>query len=234
MRSPRLRRPAARPTRCCTCWRSPAKAGVPLDIDDFDRISEQVPLLADLKPGGRFVATDLHRAGGIPLVAKRLLEGNHRMARPSRSPDAHRRSHARGVGDADQPVVRPLSNPIKPTGGLVILRGNLAPDGAVVKARRLRSARCTPDRRAPCSSEPADLRRRGSGARLPLRMTRPPVGLIGVASGRTTVWFGVSDALARDRDRSVRKSSSRRDADGFLRASASPRAESTRPERSVE
>ena len=53
------------------------EAGVPLDLDDFDRVSARVPLLADLKPGGRFVATDLHRAGGIPLVAKRLLDGGH-------------------------------------------------------------------------------------------------------------------------------------------------------------
>ena len=110
------------------------ETGVPLDVDDFDRISARVPLLADLKPGGRFVATDLHRAGGIPLVAKRLLDGGFLH------PDAITVSgrtiaeHAREATETPrQEVVRPLSNPLKPTGGLVILKGNLAPEGAVVK-----------------------------------------------------------------------------------------------------
>ena len=110
------------------------EAGVPLDIDDFDRISARVPLLADLKPGGQFVATDLHRAGGIPLVARRLLEGGflHGDALTiSGRTIAEHASEARET--PQQTVVRPLTNPLKPTGGLVILKGNLAPDGAVVK-----------------------------------------------------------------------------------------------------
>jgi dihydroxy-acid dehydratase len=111
-----------------------AEAGVALTVDDFDRISARVPLLADLKPGGRFVATDLHRAGGIPLVAKRLLEGNHLHADAMTISGRSIGEHAREAREtANQTVVRPLSNPIKPTGGLVILKGNLAPDGAVVK-----------------------------------------------------------------------------------------------------
>jgi dihydroxy-acid dehydratase len=110
------------------------EVGVPLDMDDFDRISRAVPLLADLKPGGRYVATDLYRAGGIPLVAKRLLEAGVLHA------DA-RTVSGRTIGDEAaaavetpaQEVVRPLSNPLKATGGLVILRGSLAPEGCVVK-----------------------------------------------------------------------------------------------------
>jgi len=109
-------------------------ADVPLEIDDFDRISERTPLLADLKPGGRFVATDLFRAGGVALVAKRLLDADvlHRDA-----PTVTGRTIAEEAADAEeadgQEVVRALTNPIKPTGGLAILRGNLAPDGCVVK-----------------------------------------------------------------------------------------------------
>ena len=93
-----------------------------------------MPLLADLKPGGRFVATDLYRAGGIALVAKRLRDAGLLHG------DAVTVS-GRTVGEeADaaretpgQEVVRPLNDPIKPTGGLVVLKGNLAPDGCVVK-----------------------------------------------------------------------------------------------------
>ena len=110
------------------------EAGVPLDIDDFDRISARVPLLADLKPGGRYVATDLHRAGGIPLVAQRLLEGGHLHREAVTVTGRTIGEHAReAVETPQQQVVRPLANPLKPTGGLVILKGNLAPEGAVVK-----------------------------------------------------------------------------------------------------
>jgi dihydroxy-acid dehydratase len=110
------------------------EAGVPLSIDDFDRISEATPLLCDLKPGGRFVAVDLYRAGGVPLVAQRLLEAGllHEDAQTvtGRSVGEHAREAIETEG---QEVVRPLSDPIKPSGGLAILRGNLAPDGCVVK-----------------------------------------------------------------------------------------------------
>jgi dihydroxy-acid dehydratase len=110
------------------------EAGVELSIDDFERISRRTPLLADLKPGGRFVATDLYAAGGVPLILQRLGEAGilHR--------DAHTVT-GRTIGEeADavaetpgQEVVRPLSDPLKPEGGLAILRGNLAPEGSVVK-----------------------------------------------------------------------------------------------------
>jgi dihydroxy-acid dehydratase len=110
------------------------EAGVALDIDDFDRISARVPLLADLKPGGHYVATDLYRAGGIPLVARRLLEGGFLHADAITVTGRTIGEHAGEAAEtAAQTVVRPLSNPLKPTGGLVILKGNLAPEGAVVK-----------------------------------------------------------------------------------------------------
>jgi dihydroxy-acid dehydratase len=110
------------------------ESGVPLEVDDFDRISASVPLLADLKPGGRFVATDLYKAGGIPLVAQRLMEGGFLHTEPITVTGRTIGEHASEAAETpDQQVVRPLANPLKPTGGLVILKGNLAPEGAVVK-----------------------------------------------------------------------------------------------------
>jgi len=109
-------------------------AGVEIDLDLFDRISARVPLLADLKPGGRFVATDLYRAGGTRLVAKRLEEAGALHATAITVTGKTIGEEARTAVEAPgQEVVRPLSNPIKPTGGLVIVHGNLAPDGAVIK-----------------------------------------------------------------------------------------------------
>ena len=109
-------------------------AGVELGIDDFDRISSRTPLLCDLKPGGRFVAADLYKAGGVALVARRLLEAGRlhqdAMTVTGRSIGAEA-GHA--TETPGQVVVRPLGDPLKPSGGLVILRGNLAPDGCVVK-----------------------------------------------------------------------------------------------------
>lgn len=110
------------------------EAGVSLDIDDFDSISSRTPLLADLKPGGRFVATDTYRAGGIPLVAKRLLDAGllHADA-PTVTGKTIGAEAANARETPGQQVLRPLSRPIKPTGGLVILKGNLAPEGCVIK-----------------------------------------------------------------------------------------------------
>ena len=110
------------------------EAGVELDIDDFDRISERTPLLCDLKPGGRYVATDLYAAGGVPLVAKRLLEAGllheDAITVTGRTIGEHAREAVETEG---QQVVRALADPIKSSGGLAILRGNLAPEGCVVK-----------------------------------------------------------------------------------------------------
>jgi len=110
------------------------EAGVPLVLDDFDTISSRTPLLADLKPGGRFVATDLDRAGGTALVARRLLEAG-KLHPHTLTPTGKTLAEeaAAAVETPGQQVVRPLENPLKPTGGLVILKGNLAPEGCVVK-----------------------------------------------------------------------------------------------------
>jgi dihydroxy-acid dehydratase len=110
------------------------EAGVELDIDDFDRISARTPLLADLKPGGRFVASDLHRAGGIQLVAKRLLDGGYLHGDAlTVTGQTLAQEAAKAVETPGQAVVRPLADPLQPTGGLVILKGNVAPEGCVVK-----------------------------------------------------------------------------------------------------
>lgn len=110
------------------------EADVRLTIDDFDKINRKVPLLADLKPGGRFVAADLYAAGGTTLVAKRLLAAGILHAdQPTVTGRAIGEEATQAQETAGQQVVRPLSHPIKPTGGLVILKGNLAPEGCVVK-----------------------------------------------------------------------------------------------------
>ena len=123
------------------------EAGTELSIDDFDRMSARTPLLADMKPWGRFTAPDMHRAGGIMLVLRRLLEAG------VLDPDAMTVSgrtigeEARAANESPgQQVVRPLSAPLAPTGGMVIVKGSLAPEGAVMKvaghamaARRFRA-----------------------------------------------------------------------------------------------
>ena len=107
---------------------------VELSIDDFDRISSRTPLICDLKPGGRFIATDLHEAGGIPLVAQRLAEAKllHddaiTVTGMTIGEEAKKAKETPG-----QEVVRPMSNPIKSSGGMMILKGNLAAEGCVVK-----------------------------------------------------------------------------------------------------
>jgi dihydroxy-acid dehydratase len=108
--------------------------GVELSIDDFDRISARTPLLCDLKPGGRFVAPDLYEAGGVPLVLSRLKDAGLLHADAQTVTGRSVGEHADEARETEgQRVVRPLGDPIKPTGGLAILRGNLAPEGCVVK-----------------------------------------------------------------------------------------------------
>ncbi len=110
------------------------EAGVKLELDDFDRIAWNTPLLADLKPSGRFVATDLYRAGGVPLVIKRLKETGllHEDAMSVTGQTLGELAD-QAVETEGQRVVLPPSEAIKPNGGFAILRGNLAPDGCVVK-----------------------------------------------------------------------------------------------------
>jgi dihydroxy-acid dehydratase len=110
------------------------EAGVRLSIDDFDRISRKTPVLADLKPAGRFTAPEMYRAGGMAVIAKRLLDAG--LLHPD-----ERTVTGRTIGDEGraaretpgQEVIRPLASPLKPSGGMVILRGNLAPEGCVLK-----------------------------------------------------------------------------------------------------
>jgi dihydroxy-acid dehydratase len=110
------------------------ESGISLSIDDFDRISSRTPILADLKPGGRFVANDLYAAGGTALVAQRMLDAG--LLRGD-CITVTGRTLAEEAGDAKetpgQEVVRKSSAPLKATGGLVILKGNLAPEGCVMK-----------------------------------------------------------------------------------------------------
>jgi dihydroxy-acid dehydratase len=108
--------------------------GVELAIDDFDAISERTPLLGDLKPGGQYVATDLYAAGGVPVVIKRLKEAGllHGDAITVDGRTIGEQADA-AQETPGQRVVRPLEDPIQPTGGLAILRGNVAPEGCVVK-----------------------------------------------------------------------------------------------------
>src|SRR5215831_2589835 len=108
--------------------------GVPLVIDDFQKVSERTPLLADLKPAGKYVAADVDKAGGIPVIAKRLLDG--KLVHPA-AMTVTGKTFAEEANVAKetpgQMVILPLDRPLKKTGGLVILHGNLAPHGCVAK-----------------------------------------------------------------------------------------------------
>ena len=110
------------------------EAGIELQMSDFQRISEATPLLVDLKPAGRFVAVDVDKAGGMPVIAKRLFDGGYV---DGSAMTVTGRTFAVEAADAKetpgQEVIRPLSNPIKAHGGLAILTGNLAPEGCVIK-----------------------------------------------------------------------------------------------------
>jgi dihydroxy-acid dehydratase len=111
-----------------------SEAGIELTIDEFDAISERTPLLCDLQPGGQYVATDLYEAGGVPLVLKRMAEAGVLNGDALTVTGKTIGEHAEQARETEgQRVVRGVSEPIKPTGGFAILRGNVAPDGCVVK-----------------------------------------------------------------------------------------------------
>jgi dihydroxy-acid dehydratase len=110
------------------------EAGVRLALDDFDRISRKTPVLADMKPWGRFAAPDMYRAGGMAVIARRLLDAGLLHADEKTVTGRTIAEEARAARETPgQDVIRPLSNPIKPTGGMVILKGSLAPEGCVAK-----------------------------------------------------------------------------------------------------
>jgi dihydroxy-acid dehydratase len=108
--------------------------GIPLDIDEFGRVADRTPIVADLQPGGRYTATHLYEAGGLGLVLRELLAGG-RIDGSTRNVDGRTTAEiaAAATATAGQDVVVPFDQPLKPTGGLTILRGSLAPDGCVVK-----------------------------------------------------------------------------------------------------
>jgi dihydroxy-acid dehydratase len=110
------------------------EVGVDLTVDDIDRVSRRTPLLCDLKPGGRFAAPELHRAGGIALLTRRLIEGGYVDGSALTVTGRTLEEECAGVRETPgQEVVRPLSDPFSAEGGLVILKGSLAPEGCVIK-----------------------------------------------------------------------------------------------------
>ncbi|WP_279358976.1 dihydroxy-acid dehydratase [Methylobacterium indicum] len=113
-----------------TAW----EFGIPLDLDDFDRISRRTPIIADMRPSGRYTAPEMHAAGGMAVVGKRLMEAGllHPEARTVTGLSLGDEI-ARAPEPAGQTVIRPVTDPFKSEGGLVVLRGNLAPGGAVMK-----------------------------------------------------------------------------------------------------
>src|SRR5207245_529718 len=110
------------------------EAGVSLALDDFQKISNRTPLFVDLKPGGQYVAVDVDKAGGIPVIAQRLVEGKY-VDGSVQTVTGHTFADeaAKAVETPGQQVIHPLDKPIKPTGGIAILRGTLAPEGCVIK-----------------------------------------------------------------------------------------------------
>ncbi len=110
------------------------EAGIPLTLEDFEAVSHRTPIIADLKPGGRYVANDVDKAGGIPLILKRLIESGHIDGSQMTPTGKTLAEETAAVVEAPgQDVIVTAENALKPTGGIVILRGNLAPEGCVVK-----------------------------------------------------------------------------------------------------
>jgi dihydroxy-acid dehydratase len=111
-----------------------AEAGIELNIDDFDRVSAQTPLIGDLRPGGRYVALDWDRAGGTPLLAQRLVAAGKLHGDTMTVTGRTIAEEAEAAEEtAGQAVILPIDQALKETGGLVILKGNLAPEGCVIK-----------------------------------------------------------------------------------------------------
>lgn len=112
------------------------EAGIEFTLDDIEEISRRTPVIADMRPTGKYVALDMYKAGGIPLLAKRLIDGGLiDGSTPTVTGLTLGEEAAKAVETPGQDVIYPLDKPLKPTGGLVVLRGNLAPDGAAVKLK---------------------------------------------------------------------------------------------------
>ncbi|HXF25753.1 MAG TPA: dihydroxy-acid dehydratase [Bryobacteraceae bacterium] len=184
------------------------EADIPLDIDDFQTISEKTPLLVDLKPAGRFVAADVDKAGGIPVIAKRLLDGGYVDGSVL---TVTGKTFAEEAGEAKetpgQEVIRPLDNPIKKSGGLVILRGSLAPDGCVIKVTGIaRKSQRGPARVFECEEQAMAAVMEGKinhGDILVIRYEGPKGGpgmreMLGVTSAIVGAGFSESVALLTD------------------------------------
>src|SRR5690348_3068925 len=115
------------------------EAGVPLALDDFDRISRRTPHLADMRPGGRYTMADLDKAGGLPILLRELMDGGYLHGDALTVTGRTMSENLKGVRRPEgQDVVRPRSEPITPTGTLAVLKGTLAPDGAVIKTAGVR------------------------------------------------------------------------------------------------
>lgn len=115
--------------------------GVELTLDDFNRISDKTPQVADMKPGGKYVMVDLQKIGGVPAVMKMLLDAGmlhgDQMTVTGKTIAENLKNVKPPAGN--QPVIKPLNNPVTPRGPLAILKGNLAPEGAVVKVKGLKA-----------------------------------------------------------------------------------------------
>jgi dihydroxy-acid dehydratase len=181
---------------------------VPLSIDDFDTINRKVPLLADLKPGGKFMAADLYQAGGTPLVAKRLLEASLLQGQQMTVTGKTLAEEAASAKETSgQNVIYTLAHPIKSTGGLVILKGNLAPEGCVVKvAGHAKMSHRGPAKVFDCEEEAFGAVQRGaivSGDVVVIRYEGPQGGpgmreMLGVTSAIVGAGLGDSVALLTD------------------------------------
>ncbi|MEP7365414.1 MAG: dihydroxy-acid dehydratase [Acidobacteriota bacterium] len=183
-------------------------AGVPLDIDDFQHISERTPLLCDLKPAGKYTAVDVDRAGGIPVISQRLLEGGfiHKGCLTVTG-----RTFEEEAADAKetpgQDVIKPVNAPIKKSGGLVILKGSLAPEGCVIKVTGLaRKSHSGPARVFDREEDAMDAVTHGkinAGDTLIIRYEGPKGGpgmreMLGVTSAIMGAGLGDSVALLTD------------------------------------
>ena len=124
----------------CICRRWRTRSGIEFDLFDVAEIFKRTPYIADLKPGGKYVAKDVYDIGGVPQILKALLEGGMLHGDCITVTGKHTRAKSRGVKfNNDQKVVFPVSNPLSPTGGVVGLKGSLAPDGAIVKVAGMKT-----------------------------------------------------------------------------------------------